>query len=500
MSAEPRSGFSSADYQAALATLPTRCAPLAERGRVWCYSGLFALLLSGAASLHAFRHERVGYMLSAYCLLLIVPLLAYRVLRAMYSLPAQQRTLLAQRLASSDLAGRLRRRELEDDPIFSHVPAYARRLLPGWQGDSAEHLLHRLGFYLNWYLERPRPLFTAAQLIPGLLGRYGPFIFWLPAALLLWLGRAGRMDAVGGAALVLLGGWLAILTLRSGIYSLVIPLQCEALLEYIRREDALPGAELKDPESGTEEAGSGPAIENSGSGTRELAGLHLLLNEFERDLLTASAGRADHGLLIYQTLIISSLVLAACWYLHLYLFILLPVLFAVIAAFVVALRREEARQRLAARQRYEQSSLLLGIASGALTADSIEQDPLPGLRVQGKLRMPRGYVDDLRRLLWRIAHNADWYLGRSGCPAEPERGGVWLDALLVIAIVASIPAVALLQAGYFGGLIVSLGLAFVLVLTGLSLWRGTRRSLRQRELLLAFTPFIRERLNYDEAA
>jgi hypothetical protein len=89
----------------------------------------------------------------------------------------------------------------------------------------------------------------------------------------------------------------------------------------------------------------------------------------------------------------------------------------------------------ATRTELAHADIALRIAYGDLNYHDIENYiPWPFQSALRFPRMPRGYADDLRKMIWRVAFNLDWYLG----PPRRLLRASWLAVLFSLILVPAL--------------------------------------------------------------
>jgi len=326
-------------------------------------------------------------------------------------------------LYHSGLATTLALGEISQRDIRDYVPAAARGLYPPLDRLSPKQQLRRIARCIEWYLVPPQrhlsdlvfiflgiPVFLAAILLASILASQS--LGWYQSLCLLPI----------VALLVLLIVSIAQVTYMA---------QALHLIQYLRAQwvygKDTPAAEPRAPD---------PTIQ-----------LCLILNQLAHDLRVAAL-KPQLGLEILIVAFLSLFLIAplatasgglgeisGSWAMIL-LYFLLWFFVRQVEGWYYRQVKEQTRARLA------QTDIAVRVAYGDLNYHDIEDHiPWPFPSALRFPRMPRGYADDLRRMVWRVAFNLDWYLG----PPRRLLRASWLAVLLVLILVPAAIALMLVQ-------------------------------------------------------
>jgi hypothetical protein len=389
-----------------------------RRIRTWYY-GVTAGVFGATFIVHAFGLLAVPWWVYAALigLALFTAVIIYRD-SSLTSLRFYRWELYHSGLATTLALGEIGQRDIRD-----HTPAAFRGLYQPVARLSPKQHLRRIARYLHWYLVPPR------RHLPEL-------VFLLPAIPLI-------------LAAILLAGFQAFLTFEWYQTLCFLPIaallvlmticvdqvtymaQALHLVQYLRAQwvygKDTPAAEPRAPD---------PTIQ-----------LCLILNQLAHDLRVAAL-KPQLGL---EILIVSLLCLflmglltiassgligpGGSWAIIL-LYLLLWFVVRQVEGWYYRQVKEQTRARLA------QTDIAVRVAYGDLNYHDIEDHiPWPFAVALRFPRMPRGYADDLRRMVWRVAFNLDWYLG----PPRRLLRASWLAVLLVLILVPAAIALMLVQ-------------------------------------------------------
>lgn len=354
-------------------------------------------------------------------------------------------------LYHSGIAGTLARGDLAQRDIYNYVHPAFRWLFKPADRLSPKQQLRCIARHLYWYLYPPRRylselLYALPVLIAGFL-------------LILFL----AVNSVGQYEGLHLLPILAMLVLLGFCINIVDEVNKSThLVQYLRWQW------IEQPEPTARE----PAVPDP---TTQLC---LILNRLEQDLRFGAA-MLQHYLqmatVLFMTLltflIVGPVVVALGYSIDSWGAILISIAFAWIC--VTQLEHWFThRCEAGIRAKLANADLALRIAYGNLNYHDIE-DYIPW-PFQVALRfplMPRGYGDDLRRMVWRVAFNLDWYLGPPRRLLRASWVAVLSSLILVPALIGLLfimPKVIVIRSG----LLLIFGL---FTLTGLLIYRDCLR-------------------------
>ncbi|MBN2081678.1 hypothetical protein JW859_05650 [bacterium] len=409
------------------------------------------------------RKSFIGWQVAIFVLMLIATIicdlyglvggLAYGIaigLNAILLLAGSQygntdETTVAQ-LNSSGLAGRIVRGELRHDPAYDHMPSLLRRFYQQADYSDPGRLMRHLARELRFYLTPPR--------------RYIPSSFYFASILLIVLCMllVFAIPTMYEELNPLRAGFIVTFL---GLELSMINFGAFGLFEYT---PVLTGYLREQWQS---HAGTVPVTETGDPTTR----IMLILNQVENDARIAFGQLLAPYFFVSVMALIAPVALLGMYlqqllnadessFMWLYLIGLIVLANYLIGAY---LRAMQAR----IKRKLDGSDIAMRIAIGDLNYAEIEEY-VPWL-FKGLLRfplMPRGYADDLRKMIWRLSFHLDWYLKP---PATYIRLS-WV-ALMAAAVLVVVCAVLVLMTWSSLGLTVGLwlllgGLIVILALIG----------------------------------
>ncbi|MBN2081679.1 hypothetical protein JW859_05655 [bacterium] len=290
------------------------------------------------------------------------------------------------RLDNSDLAGRLARGELTRDIAREHLNFLVRLFVRPLAAGDRLGQLWRIARHLHFHLSPPR------RFVPQ-----GCFIFWL----ILIVGCFYTFIALSAGGPILLTVHLIglpIILLMANLLAHGDSIYARQLAAYLRRRWA--------------DGGSKPREGRLPNPTTQLL---LMTNQLEDDTRMAVGQLAGPYLGLGIWPVGGSLIWAGNalareleWYNAGWQILICAILFGlVLAAYTggAAWHRRRITRRLA------QTDIVMRVALGELNYHEIEAHVPWLFRKHLDIpAMPKGYADDLRKMIWRLAFNLDWYL------------------------------------------------------------------------------------------
>ncbi len=414
-------------YLAAFEALRTKCLAWHERSRrlLWLPM-LLGLVATGLVYWPWLLHPLPqGLMLFLLLVLALYPLLLLVILgmllRAAKADYSAYRKSLAQKMHDSQLAGRIAAGMLEDDDIWAWLPRWVVRR---WQArpDGPGDRLYRVAVFINWYTEPPREVFTSRQALGAWLSVHSARLLALSCVLF------GLAFWRGGPILTFVALLLVLGFCVSALRLLITP---QFVLLHLEELEACLRSEWNS-------AAAGSAAREA---QRPLSQMAMLLNQFENDLAGVLRQLVARSFATGVVFVLFAGLPVTLGLLSLWPAALSATLLVGAAIFCFYDGAEDYEQQI--RAQLQQSSLALRLASGSLDFESIEpflpRWPRPllydGLR-------PKAYGDDLRRVLWRIAMNLDWYLG----PPRRFFRLAWLSPVLLLLLLPAVLGLPVLYA------------------------------------------------------
>jgi hypothetical protein len=286
---------------------------------------------------------------------------------------------LKDQLWSSELDQRIRSGALNNEELREYTPAPLRVLVPPLDG-SRERLLKRIASSLDWYLGLPRQHIRESwSTTAGFAGF--PVLFLIFAFTGTGIGGSRALD------------FLTPILFGSMFFDF-------AYMTYTAKRDLFI-TYLKEKWAGAEaEAVAEPEA------VQRLAQLNLVLNQVDQDLQNHVSGFLTLPVVLPVVSITTVGLFRGMWD---YALVLVPI------ALLSLLLNDKlyARYRLQLLAQLEASALSTRIASGELRAEELLAHVPRAVRwLAAYPDPPKAYADELRRVIWRVALNVDWYLQR----------------------------------------------------------------------------------------
>jgi hypothetical protein len=355
-------------------------------------------------------------MFALFGIILLCSLLQYRRPRDHRRRMFYYRSRMAM-LDHSGLAERLLSGALTGSEITPYTFVLLRFMVPALKHPAPRQVLERLSSSLDWYLGPPRQHWRQT---------------WIMMLMFCFI------------ALMQTGSATLQLSVSSGFNpALLIPLLTPCFMIFAAAMSSIAmganGAAMLEQYLAEQWSGAARPVEEQGAPNPATQQMLLLANQVQIDLEKAAAsylvipiyaimpvfmlfipllafngvtqpgGGANLALLAFATSAGAMLLAAAACVLVLYLRLKV--------------------HRAAMERRLEGSGLLELLATGELRALDLEEHVPWVFRLLLRFpRMPRGYGDDLRRALWSVALNLDWYTGPRGMLLRPA----WIAAAVII--------------------------------------------------------------------
>ncbi len=324
---------------------------------------------------------------------------------------AQMQANYEQQLEGSGIDQRLLDGSYEQDAIFAHTPAPLRWLLRGHPPGDKLAQLDRISANLSWYLGPPRR-FVRATWLAALPIAFNALIF-LPTAFIGGFNSSSFLAQLPFAGVFVLMAVLTGVSLGVSLSQMNTPF----LARYLRRSWQAQLQDASGQAAGLDAASAGAGALGEAPVSRRLSvSLNLILNQLQQDLQLALAHRQ---VFVLMPLLLSTTLLLVpggagmqgpidmLWRMLL--------IIVGVGAVAVMLPRYVARmkQELATglKRRLEASELTASLLAGEAREDQLlDHTPWPFDQWLRLDRPPPAYAAGLRRTLWRVALNLDWFL------------------------------------------------------------------------------------------
>ncbi|MCH7471537.1 hypothetical protein IIA79_01095 [bacterium] len=380
------------DYEPYLAALPRLERRAKLNQRVWRIAWNIIAAAALIAYLFIWQLEPTWLIHVFVALFIIMQLIPQRALDGSKRLSQE----FEKQLEHSGLADRIAYGELNDDPIFKHTPAYMRWLVRRNPSSDPLTTLQRVASSLEWYLGPPRRHFRRSwEMAAGFSGF--PILFLVFA-----------LTDMSGFIEILL---FSMILFIPGMYGGILGEQrtrATVLAGFLREQWTARTAEPAPMESiGVDSAGRSAAPASPSERIERGAMMHLVLNQVEQDIVPTARNWAYLPMSLPMVVLTFLLLdFPGIGFVPVFAIAFVLMLLPVVSEKLLLKQyRNRIREELAA------SAVAERIASGELIHDEIYSHAQWPLAFMLHFpQAPKAYADGLRKVIWRVGFNLDWYL------------------------------------------------------------------------------------------